>query len=363
MEKLIQKLTPSIINNTKKDLKQQVNFIWYLFNLINNEIPHAKKYTQISFIKFVEIIYLEFPKSKGQGFIEKLYDRNDSCFEFDNGLIPICDNIFIYLKNEYGEESMEVLYSNNSDKRILDKIDKIALECFNSETPFGKIYLLSEHEGNFSLKDFILNDYNVDLNLNYNDDIIPFHEKTTNKLSKNNDKGLVILYGLPGTGKTTYLRNLTKLIRKRFIYVTPETAEIIASPHFLNFIMLFPNSILVIEDAESVLADRRQRANPVVTNLLNLSDGILSDCLHIQIICTFNIDISIIDKAFLRKGRLISKYNFGKLSANKVKILSQHLKHEMIMETESTLSEIYYQDDDLNIESEKKIGFNSYSTK
>jgi len=358
MKKSVTKLTPNLINSVKKDLKQQVNFIWYLFELINNEIPQAKMFTQISFDKFIEMLKLEFTQLEEQGFLEKLYDRTDSCFKIDNGLIPVCDNIFINFRNDYGNGYLEVLYSKKSDKNILEKINKIAIECFDNESPYGKVYLLTQTEGQLSLKDFVLNDYNIDVNLNYNDDILLFNEKTINKLGQNNGKGLVILYGLPGTGKTTYLRNLTKIINKRFIYVTPEIAEIIATPNFLNFLMLYPNSILVIEDAESVLTDRRQRINPVVTNLLNLTDGILSDCLNIQIICTFNIDISMIDKAFLRKGRLISKYYFGKLSANKVKKLTEHLGYEKIMETESTLAEIYYQDDDINIESEKKIGFN-----
>jgi len=56
--------------------------------------------------------------------------------------------------------------------------------------------------------------------------------------------------------------------------------------------------------------------------LLNISDGLLYDCLNIQIICSFNIDIIKVDSALLRKGRLIAKYEFKELEVAKAQALS-----------------------------------------
>jgi hypothetical protein len=55
--------------------------------------------------------------------------------------------------------------------------------------------------------------------------------------------------------------------------------------------------------------------------LLNLTDGLLGESLGIQIIATFNTHIANVDKALLRKGRLIALYEFKALSIEKAKIL------------------------------------------
>ena len=58
------------------------------------------------------------------------------------------------------------------------------------------------------------------------------------------------------------------------------------------------------EDAEKVIGDRQNSGSSVgVSNLLNLSDGILGDILNIHVIATFNMDKERIDSALLRKGR------------------------------------------------------------
>ena len=84
-----------------------------------------------------------------------------------------------------------------------------------------------------------------------------------------------------------------------------------------------------------------------------MTDGILSDDLGIKFICTFNDDMKNIDPALLRKGRLVSKYEFKPLSVEKSNTL---LKERGINETTNkplTLAEIFYYEDD-SYESIKK---------
>ncbi|MCC7515699.1 MAG: AAA family ATPase [Bacteroidia bacterium] len=81
--------------------------------------------------------------------------------------------------------------------------------------------------------------------------------------------------------------------------------------------MKHPNSILIIEDAENIIRDRTHDnflPNQAVANLLNLSDGLLGDAMHQQIICTFNCDVKGIDPALLRDGRLVIEHKFDKLN-------------------------------------------------
>jgi hypothetical protein len=131
-------------------------------------------------------------------------------------------------------------------------------------------------------------------------------------------------------------------------------AKDISKPEFLTFLLTHPNSILIIEDAENIIRDRNEitlDASQAVANLLNLSDGLLGDAMHMQIIATFNCDLGIIDKALLRKGRLIANYKFGKLDVKNARILSEKLGFGLEhISIPMTLAEIYNQEKQDEIE-------------
>jgi hypothetical protein len=122
-------------------------------------------------------------------------------------------------------------------------------------------------------------------------------------------------------------------------------AGTITNPDLISILIDSPNSVFVIEDAENIVVDREKDGHSPVTALLNISDGLLSDCLNIQIICSFNTDISKIDNALLRKGRLIAKYEFKELTIEKAQLLSQKLGFSANINEPMTLSAIYNQEE------------------
>jgi ATPase family associated with various cellular activities (AAA) len=178
---------------------------------------------------------------------------------------------------------------------------------------------------------------------NYNDDFKPIHQTIINRLNKKNDKGLVLLHGKPGTGKTNYIRYLIASLKKQVIFLPPNMANAITNPELFSILINNPNSILVIEDAENIIIDREKEGQSSVSGLLNISDGLLSDCLNIQIICSFNTDISKVDSALLRKGRLIAKYEFRELEVSKAQALSDSLGFSANLNAPMNLTEIYNQ--------------------
>jgi len=101
----------------------------------------------------------------------------------------------------------------------------------------------------------------------------------------------------------------------------------------------------VIEDAENIVMDREKNGFSPVTALLNIADGLLSDYLNIQLICSFNTDITKIDNALMRKGRLIARYEFRELDVQKAQSLSDKLGFKSRIETPMPLSAIYNQDE------------------
>jgi ATP-dependent 26S proteasome regulatory subunit len=168
----------------------------------------------------------------------------------------------------------------------------------------------------------------------------------------------VLLHGKPGTGKTSYIRYLIGSLKKKVIFLPPNLASAITNPELLSVLIDEPNSIFVIEDAENIIIDRETEGSSPVSALLNLSDGLLSDCLNIQIICSFNTDLSKVDSALLRKGRLIAQYEFKELETEKAQKLSDKLGFQTKINDPMTLTDIYNQEErSFNEKVRKTIGF------
>lgn len=199
---------------------------------------------------------------------------------------------------------------------------------------------------------------------NYNDDFKEVHQTILKRLSKKNDKGLVLLHGKPGTGKTSYIRYLISSIKKNVIFLPPNMAGAITNPDLISILIDNPNSIFVIEDAENIVVDREKDGQSPVSALLNISDGLLSDCLNIQIICSFNTDISKVDSALMRKGRLIAKYEFKELEVEKAQSLSKKLGFDSKFNAPMALTAIYNQEekDFEQIKKHNPIGFRTIAT-
>lgn len=180
----------------------------------------------------------------------------------------------------------------------------------------------------------------LDLSLFYEDDFREVDAIIQKRLNQKSDKGIVLLHGLPGTGKTTYLRYLVGRLKKRVLFLSPNVAGNLMDPDFIDLLIDNPNTVVIMEDAENIIMDRRTSGGSSVSNLLNISDGLLADFLNVQLICTFNSSLTMVDSALMRKGRLIAKYEFGKLSVEKAQRLSRHLGFDRTISRPMTVAEI-----------------------
>ena len=267
------------------------------------------------------------------------------------------------------EDLMIDFDTNNSIVRFLFrktemcKVDKVIAEIKNFKKRRTRnkpeMSLLVYSKSGIEIKPLEINRTKLNISDNYNEDFTEIHQTIMKRLARKNDKGLVILHGKPGTGKTSYIRYLISILKKNVIFLPPNMASAITNPDLIGVLIDNPNSIFVIEDAENIVMDREKEGGSPVSALLNISDGLLADCLNIQVICSFNTDISKVDSALMRKGRLIAKYEFKELELTKTRQLSRKLGFETLLNEPMSLAAIYNQSekDFLQKKNVKSIGF------
>lgn len=200
-----------------------------------------------------------------------------------------------------------------------------------------KFKLLVHNSYGFDCTEFDLKHFDIDIKANYNDDIPD--SKIRHFINSDNEAGLCILHGKPGTGKTYYIRDLIKTCKRDFIYMNKECLQYINDSSFIAFLTNHKNSVFIMEDCENVLADRSEYNNTIST-LLNLSDGLLGDSLNNKFVCTFNTDISNIDDALLRKGRMKVCYEFKYLSPDKANKLAEKLDKKERFDKDTPLCDV-----------------------
>jgi hypothetical protein len=242
-------------------------------------------------------------------------------------------------KDSYFEEEIEEFIGKHSLRKKPDKPVINIIQMNNNG------FVMNEHpvDNNFQI---------ADLDVNYGQGFNKFHQDLVHRFNTTT-KGLVLFHGQPGTGKTYYIRHLLRnmvLAKKVVIYMPPNMVDHLVDPGFMAFLSgevqdFSENNqscVLLIEDAEPLLAKRQEGVRiQGITNLLNMSDGLLNDMLKLQVICTFNVDLRKLDSALLRPGRLIARKEFKALPELDANLLAQRLGIKHHFTGPATLGEIY----------------------
>ena len=268
--------------------------------------------------------------------------------------VIIAENLIIIVNqtcNSYNNGLSVYTLDNEIPKEIADLIVLVP----KTDTRYMH-YVIHDSEG-FTTKRLEVKSVTCDISKNYNDDL-PYD--VIKQFINSDESGIVVLHGIPGSGKSFLIRNLIYDSEKQdnFLFLDSSTFSYITDSTFLDLLFDHKNAVIVLEDCETLLADR-SHGNGLLASLLNLSDGILGDSLNLKFICTFNSDLTKIDQAILRKGRLKIKYEFKKLNSEKVQLLAKDLGKNIPENTELALCDIYNYGDDngATINNKKPIGF------
>lgn len=312
------------------------------------EVDHQKLIEELDFDKYA-VLAIDID-SRHQSVIDRMNESIDNGYlreATDMDAIALLHkehNILLVLTGRYA--SLFCLQAKAKEMFVLGTliVEKYGIRA--EEDEFGDIGILTKTDKrDYEIQDLEIANPEATVEESYPEQISREHADVVEILSRKKDaKGIILMHGEPGTGKTTYIRHLIKSVKKKFVFVSPDVAGEFGNPAIAKVLLELANCVLVIEDGEKVLKTREKDMPSPISALLNLSDGLISDALHIQVIATFNCELGEIDPAIMRKGRLLKRLTFPEMGIEQANKIRAKLKKPLLGGSRSktfTVAEVY----------------------
>lgn len=212
----------------------------------------------------------------------------------------------------------------------------------------------------------------LDNSAQFNPLAVPFIENIDSYIDKfiTSNASILILYGLPGTGKSTFAKYILSKMQEYVINTIDKPIfnvlyscdeNVFQSAQFFDIMVYQEYDAIVLEDFNQTIhknTDDQSGLNPL-NKLLSITDGVISK--RQKIIITTNIESKTqIHNALVRPGRCFDAVNFRNLDSAEVNNLGDSYSKELELQMKSiSVSEFYakYHEEQNSIIVSSKVGF------
>lgn len=267
----------------------------------------------------------------------------------ERNLIRISEEVFISfiymnkLSDEAAVGDVTIIYSDEGTERVSSLLEEITQMSVSMDVENSnyRIKSLSLGAGGLEVDTVDLMNYDSEnFELYFNDDTIKDANKLIKSIKKNN-KGLYIVHGERGCGKTNLVNWIASSIDKSVIFIPCSLIDATVTPDFRTFMKRFKNSVLIFDDLDVYFNDLNSKMNLLTNNLLQLVDGYQSDDLNLNIICLFNEkNESDLDETLMSCNNLIDVIEVSRLNEKKCEELSKTLGNKSKFKTPTRVVDV-----------------------
>jgi len=327
--------TPTLNLNVNKDDAELNDFLycWEQFGTRPNKIVIHNTYSTKPFNQLLSELIIE------KNYFTEILPAEDEFVINDKMFVKITDEVYCaYVVVDRKHENSIIIeltffYKSEEDfktiQEIVEDLNTCTLNFQEEESNNLNTIALSTTSG-LEIEPIEMSELDID-----NFDL--YYTKSTgkdiNKLVKEikkSDKGLSILYGERGTGKTSVINFLASKLDRIVIFIPNSMIEhTINNPEFRKFLKRYTKPVIVIDDCEMMFHEYFNKSNMFVNNLLQMVDGFLSDSMEVNVVAIFNVNSDDeIDHSLLESNNLIRVIEFDHLSSEEATDLSEFIGYK-----------------------------------